>query len=89
MEACSRRSFLRGAGMTAAAFAASSSLGMAKTPKSPFKIAVINDEISQDFDHVCYVISHDFGLSWIELRSMWIRTPWTSAMSRSPRRKRF
>ncbi len=71
MEACSRRSFLRGAGMTAAAFAASSSLGMAKTPKSPFKIAVINDEISQDFDHVCYVISHDFGLSWIELRSMW------------------
>jgi sugar phosphate isomerase/epimerase len=57
--------------MTAAAFAAGSSIAMAKVPKSPFKIAVINDEISQDFDHVCYVISHDFGLSWIELRSMW------------------
>ncbi len=71
MEFCSRRGFLRGASMTAAAFAAGSSIGMARTLKSPFKIAVINDEISQDFDHVCYVISHDFGLSWIELRSMW------------------
>ena len=71
METCSRRSFLRGAGMTAAAFAAGSSLGMAKVPKSPFRISVINDEISQDFDHVCYIISHDFGLSWIELRSTW------------------
>ena len=71
MEACSRRSFLRGAGITAAAFAAGASISMAKAPKSPFKIAVINDEISQDFDHVCYVVSHDFGLSWIELRSMW------------------
>jgi sugar phosphate isomerase/epimerase len=57
--------------MTAAAFAAGSSIGMAKALKSPFKIAVINDEISQDFDRVCYVISRDFGLNWIELRSMW------------------
>jgi sugar phosphate isomerase/epimerase len=57
--------------MTAAAFAAGSSISMAKVSKSPFKIAVINDEISQDFDHVCSVISHDFGLSWVELRSMW------------------
>jgi sugar phosphate isomerase/epimerase len=38
---------------------------------SPFKIAVINDEISQDFDHACFVAAHDFGMSWIELRSMW------------------
>jgi sugar phosphate isomerase/epimerase len=38
---------------------------------SPFRISVINDEISPDFDHACYVVSHDFGLSWIELRSMW------------------
>jgi sugar phosphate isomerase/epimerase len=38
---------------------------------SPFKIAVINDEIAQDFDHACYVAAHDFGMSWIELRSMW------------------
>jgi sugar phosphate isomerase/epimerase len=57
--------------MTAAIFATHPLAGMAKASKSPFKIAVINDEISQDFDHVCYVVSRDFGLSWIELRSMW------------------
>ncbi len=44
---------------------------MADGSKSPFKIAVINDEISQDFDRACYVASHEFGMSWIELRSMW------------------
>ena len=38
---------------------------------SPFKIAVINDEISGDFDHACHVVAQEFGLSWIELRSMW------------------
>jgi len=32
---------------------------------------VINDEISQDFDHACQVAAHDFGLQWIELRGMW------------------
>jgi sugar phosphate isomerase/epimerase len=71
MKIISRRSFLAGAGMAAAACAAQPLIGMAQTSKSPFKIAVINDEISQDFDHVCYVVAHDFGLSWIELRSMW------------------
>jgi sugar phosphate isomerase/epimerase len=34
-------------------------------------VAVINDEISQDFDHACQVAAHDFGLQWIELRGMW------------------
>lgn len=37
----------------------------------PFRLSVINDEISQDFDHACFVAAHDFGLSWIELRGMW------------------
>jgi L-ribulose-5-phosphate 3-epimerase len=36
-----------------------------------FRLAVINDEITQDFDHACSVASHDFGLEWIELRGMW------------------
>ena len=71
MKGCSRRSFLAGAGLTAAACVARPIIGMAAVSKSPFKIAVINDEISQDFDHDCYVASHDFGMSWIELRSMW------------------
>jgi len=38
---------------------------------SPFRIAVINDEIGQDFGHVCEVVSREFGLQWIELRGMW------------------
>jgi len=38
---------------------------------SPFRIAVINDEISQDFDHTCAVVSREFGMDWIELRGMW------------------
>jgi L-ribulose-5-phosphate 3-epimerase len=38
---------------------------------SPFRISVINDEISQDFGHSCEVAAHDFGMKWIELRSMW------------------
>jgi sugar phosphate isomerase/epimerase len=37
----------------------------------PFRLAVINDEISQDFDHACYVVAKDFGLQWIEIRGMW------------------
>jgi sugar phosphate isomerase/epimerase len=38
---------------------------------SKFKIGVISDEISADFDHACYVISKQFGLHWVELREMW------------------
>jgi len=37
----------------------------------PFRLSVINDEISQDFDRACSVAAHDFGLEWIELRGMW------------------
>jgi L-ribulose-5-phosphate 3-epimerase len=37
----------------------------------PFRVAVINDEISQDFEHACSVAAKDFGLHWIELRGMW------------------
>jgi sugar phosphate isomerase/epimerase len=37
----------------------------------PFRLAVINDEITQDFEKACQIVSADFGLRWIELRSMW------------------
>jgi sugar phosphate isomerase/epimerase len=37
----------------------------------PFRLAVINDEITQDFEKACQIVSSDFGLQWIELRSMW------------------
>ena len=38
---------------------------------SPFRVAVINDEVSQDFGRACEIISSEFGMSWIELRGMW------------------
>jgi L-ribulose-5-phosphate 3-epimerase len=37
----------------------------------PFRLAVISDEITQDFEKACQIVSGDFGLRWIELRSMW------------------
>src|SRR5258706_11627777 len=37
----------------------------------PFRLAVINDEITQDFEKACQIVSGDFGLHWMELRSMW------------------
>ena len=37
----------------------------------PFRLSVINDEITQDFDKACSIASKDFGLNWIELRGMW------------------
>jgi sugar phosphate isomerase/epimerase len=77
--AFSRRNFLGGmasVGLAARlpeADAAFSSLGHSPDAAAtcPFRLAVINDEISQDFDHACHVAANDFGLRWIELRSMW------------------
>jgi sugar phosphate isomerase/epimerase len=70
MQGFSRRSFLAGAGMAAAACATRPLFGTI-TSKSPFKVAVITDEISQDFDHACSVASKEFGMEWVELRGMW------------------
>ena len=70
----SRREFLSGLGvMTAAATLPSiPSYAFADSPmKSPFRIAVINDEITQDFGRACEVASKEFGMDWIELRGMW------------------
>jgi sugar phosphate isomerase/epimerase len=39
--------------------------------KSPFRVSVINDEITQDFGRACEIVSHEFGMEWIELRGMW------------------
>jgi sugar phosphate isomerase/epimerase len=71
MEGVSRRNFLAGAGMSAAACATRSLFGMPAASQSPFKISVISDEIAQDFDHACSVIANDFGLHWVELREIW------------------
>ena len=74
-----RREFLAGMGTMAAAALAGplrGALASAEEPqvhsiKSPFRVAVINDEISQDFGHACEVAAREFGMEWIELRGMW------------------
>ncbi len=38
---------------------------------SPFRVAVINDEITQDFGRACEIAAREFGMEWIELRGMW------------------
>src|SRR5437667_10986223 len=69
----SRREFLA----KTAALAAAMKLPVLEVPKSPdaakspFRIAVINDEISQDFGRACEVASQKFGMKWMELRGMW------------------
>ncbi len=67
-----RREFLAGmVAMTATSqFASASRFNLADT-SSPFRVSVINDEISQDFGHACEVASREFGMGWIELRGMW------------------
>jgi len=39
--------------------------------KSPFRVAVITDEITQDFGRALEIVSQDFGLQWVELRGLW------------------
>jgi sugar phosphate isomerase/epimerase len=64
-----RREFIAGLGAATALAAAPHSVRAAGD--CPFRLSVINDEISPDFDHACSVAANDFGLHWIEVRSMW------------------
>ena len=64
-----RRDFL--AGMVAMTAVTAASRFVFGDSSSPFRVSVINDEISQDFGHACEVASKEFGMGWIELRSMW------------------
>ena len=65
-----RREFLAGVVCLTAA-GVGSRFASAATSVRPFRVSAINDEISQDFGHVCEVVSRDFGMGWIELRGMW------------------
>lgn len=69
LPSISRRQFL--AGMSAAVLTAGAAPRAAAAPPSPFRVGVINDEISQDFGRACEVASREFGMQWIELRGMW------------------
>ena len=73
MNPKTRRTFLADATFAVAATSASfawPSLARAQA-NSPFKLSVITDEISPDFDHACSVASKDFGLQWVEIRALW------------------
>jgi len=70
-----RREFLSGLGAFAVAKSwplSTSEISKQSGPaNSPFRVAVINDEISQDFGRACEVASQKFGMKWMELRGMW------------------
>src|SRR5207302_1607788 len=38
---------------------------------SPFRVAVISDEITQDFGRALEIITQDFGMQWVEIRGLW------------------
>ncbi|MGD0913510.1 MAG: TIM barrel protein, partial [Terracidiphilus sp.] len=65
----SRRAFMATLGAATALVAAPRSISALAS--CPFRLSVINDEISDDFDHACNVAANDFGLQWIEIRGMW------------------
>ena len=68
MNHLSRRTFVRGATGAIAV----SSMGLSGRAQAPsFKIGVISDEISQDFDHACHVIANEWKLHFVELREVW------------------
>jgi len=67
---CTRREVLAGLSFATLA-AATSPLLKSQSTACPFRLAVINDEITQDFERACQIVTRDFGLQWIELRSMW------------------
>src|SRR5260370_38603962 len=68
----SRREFLGGMGALGGAFLPGSALlARSDAMKSPFRVAVSSDEITQDFGRACEIASREFGMEWIELRGMW------------------
>jgi sugar phosphate isomerase/epimerase len=73
----SRREFVAGAATLAAAGAfvspAFASAKTASVKNSPFKISVITDEISSDFAHACEVAAQQFGMGWVEVRTLWVK----------------
>ena len=61
------------------AAASSAAAGFARTLRAqvkqvaascPFHLSVINDEISPDLDHAAHIAANEFGLHYIELRSV-------------------
>ena len=68
MTICNRRTFVAGSVAAASVFALPA---LAQKPNPSFRVAVITDEISPDFERACHVAATEFGMHWVELRSMW------------------
>jgi len=68
MKDISRRKFVGGAALATASL---SLPRRAWAADAKFKVGVISDEISQDFDHACSVIAKEYGLHYVELRELW------------------
>ncbi|MGI8959684.1 MAG: sugar phosphate isomerase/epimerase family protein [Bryobacteraceae bacterium] len=71
-----REFFTKGSGaFLASAFSANSWSSEANSRtnsmSSPFRLSVITDELTQDFDHACSIAANDFGLKWVEVRELW------------------
>ena len=66
----SRRQFLGGITAVGLASAIPDRL-FADASRSPFRVAVITDEITQDFGRALEIASKDFGLQWVEVRGLW------------------
>ncbi len=70
----SRRSFLGRLGGAAGTLLLSGRRSFAnRMPvlSSRFKLSVITDEITQDFGHALEIASKEFGLGYVELRTLW------------------
>jgi len=69
----SRRDFLVALGGATGASLLNSSRFFAASPplNSRFKLSVITDEITQDFGHALEIASREFGLGYVELRTLW------------------
>ena len=72
-----RREFIVGSGGTVlgSAVGARAWSGQAETHtnsmSSPFRLSVITDELTQDFDRACSIAAKDFNLKWVEIRELW------------------
>jgi sugar phosphate isomerase/epimerase len=70
----SRRNFLATLGGAAASSllcGSGSSAAPLPAMNGRFKLSVITDEITQDLGHALEIASNEFGLAYIELRSLW------------------
>ncbi|QNI35745.1 sugar phosphate isomerase/epimerase family protein [Edaphobacter albus] len=71
----SRRFFLHSTAITAAVTSMRRALPAASFVASPtectFRMAVITDEISQDFGEACETATRQMGLGWVEIRTLW------------------